>query len=104
MKCGYQACVGEVGELCNVFAEDEFGEERGGGGADGASVTFEARFVYDRFVELQFDPDAIAAERIELFVADIRHVQAAVVARVTEVVQKRVTIKCRHAITPSGLI
>ena len=43
-ECGDQLRVGDVGEFCDVFAEDGFSEERGGGSGDSTRVTFETNF------------------------------------------------------------
>lgn len=91
-ESGENLGVGKIGERVDVVAANEFGEQGSSGGANGAGVTLETRLRNCRAVELQFEPDAIAAKRIELFVTDVGCRQAAVVARVPEVVQEDVTV------------
>jgi hypothetical protein len=49
-------------------------------------------------LEFDFQPDAIATQRIEAFVADIRVGDRAVVSRAAKVVQQRFAIKRAHRV------
>ena len=47
LEGGNEAVVGEGGDGFKIGAEDELCEKGGGGGADGATVAFEANVLHD---------------------------------------------------------
>ena len=85
-------------DLCEVRSDNHFREDRSGGDADRAAITFETSGFDDLIVELQFDPDAITAERIEILMRDIRSRKAAIVAGVAEVVQDNLAVERSHSL------
>jgi hypothetical protein len=66
-----ETIVGDSRHFANIAAEHEFGEQRRGGHANSATVTFETSRAYFRLFELELNPDSIAAEWVELFAAQI---------------------------------